>query len=84
LEGEAVAAITLGSGATTRSQRLLEEVLHERRVDLIASRNYWLLRPNDDSRLQEPNVKVAGDLVREWATKLGNELERTGNNAYRE
>ena len=84
LEGEAVVALTLGSGATTRSQRLLEEVLHEQRVDLIASRTYWLLRPNDDSRPQEPNVKVALDLVREWATKLGKELDTAGGNASRE
>ena len=84
LEGEAVVALTLGSGATTRSQRLLEELLQERRVDLIASRTYWLIRPNDDSRPQEPNVKVARDFVLEWATMLGKELDETGDNTSQE
>ena len=78
MEGESVVAITLGSGATERSQRLLEEVLQERRVELIDSRTFWLLRPNDESRLEEPNVQVARELVLEWAETLGKEHQASG------
>ncbi len=74
LEGKSVVAITLGSGATGRSQRLLEELLKSRQVELRASRTFWLLRPNDESRLQEPNVKVAQGMVRTWAGSLAQEF----------
>ena len=70
LEGASVVAITLGSGATERSRRLFEEVLQARRVKLLDSRTFWLLRPNGDSRMEEPNVDVARGLVREWAERL--------------
>jgi len=76
LEGESVAALTLGSGSTERSRRLLEEVLQMQRVDLIDSRTYWLLRPNDDFREDEPNVEVARQLVRQFAGDLAAELSQ--------
>ena len=50
--------------------RLLEEVLNLRRAQLVDSRTFWLLRPNDESRMEESNVEVARDLVREWAGDL--------------
>ena len=80
LEGQPVVALTLGSGATGRSQRFLEEVLEARRVVLKGSRTYWLLRPNDESRPGEPNVRVARDLVRTWAGHLAAELEKHSGN----
>ena len=71
LEGRPVVAITLGSGATGRSCRLLKEVLQGRRVKLLDARTFWLLRPNDESRMEESNVEVARDLVRTWAENMG-------------
>jgi flavorubredoxin len=70
LQGSSVVALTLGSGATERSMKLLEEVLNSQGVKLVDSRTFWLLRPNDESRMEESNVKVARDLVREWAENL--------------
>jgi hypothetical protein len=78
MEGESVVAITLGSGATERSRRLLEEVLKQRSVELVDSRTFWLLRPNDESRLEEPNVQVARELVLEWAETLGKAHQASG------
>ncbi|MFZ9004266.1 MAG: hypothetical protein ACO20F_06720 [Robiginitalea sp.] len=63
-------AITLGSGSTERSSRLLEELLKARRAELRASRTLWLLRPNEESRLEDSNVRVARDRVRAWARTL--------------
>ena len=74
LEGKPVVALTLGSGSTARSGRLLEDMLKERRAVLIDSRAFWLLRPNDESRLEESNVQVAREIVRTWAGNLATEL----------
>ena len=60
-------AITLGSGSTTRSKRLLEAALREKGTRLLASETYWLLRPNDESRMEEPNVQVALEKTRRLA-----------------
>ena len=81
LEGKPVVALTLGSGSTARSGRLLEDMLKERRAVLIASRTFWLLRPNDESRLAESNVQVAREIVRAWAGNLTTgPLDRRGPN----
>lgn len=58
-----VLAITLGSGSTARAQRILERKIIKQEAKLINSVNYWLLRPNDESRLDEPNVEVAIDMA---------------------
>jgi len=79
LEGTSVVALTLGSGDTERSMRLLEEVLNSRRAQLLDSRTFWLLRPNDESRMEESNVEVARDLVRKWAGELGKEQQAAGD-----
>ncbi len=81
LEGESVVAITLGSGATVRSKRLFEEILQKSRVELIDSRTFWLLRPNDESRPGQPNVQVAREQVLEWSERLGKKLLAPGSGA---
>ena len=70
LEGKPVVAITLGSGSTTRSKRLLEAALREKGTRLLASETYWLLRPNDESRMEEPNVQVALEKTRRLALEV--------------
>ena len=69
LRGKPAAAITLGSGSTGRSQRLLEELLLEKGAKLIRSETYWLMKPNDESRPGVPNTQVA----REAAFRMGHE-----------
>ncbi|MEL6256962.1 MAG: hypothetical protein AAFR87_33500 [Bacteroidota bacterium] len=70
LEGERVVALTIGSGSTTRAKRIMEKILLKKEVELLASEEYWLMRPNDEQRLEEPNTWVAADRARELATQL--------------
>lgn len=70
LEGKPVAAITLGSGSTGRAQRRFEQRIRERGAHLLNSRTWWLMRPNDESRMDESNVAVAIDQARSWAREL--------------
>lgn len=75
LAGKPVVAITLGSGSTARSKRLLEEALQTRGAQLLASETYWLLRPNDESRMDEPNVQVALERAQGLARKVAAGME---------
>lgn len=59
LEGKKVVAITLGSGSTGNSQKALENLIIKRKGNLIDSRSLWLLKPNDESRMEESNIKVS-------------------------
>jgi len=59
LKGKNVIAITLGSGSTKKAQQQLEEKIREKEARLLESRAFWLMRPNDPSRSDEQNVKVA-------------------------
>ncbi len=72
LKGKPAAAITLGSGSTARSKRLLEELIRGREALLIRSETYWLMKPNDESRPGVPNTQVA----REKARHMGQECAR--------
>lgn len=73
LEGQPVVAITLGSGSTNRSKRKFEEYLNDKSVALIHSKTLWLMRPNDESRINEPNTKVAADYALNLALTLSKE-----------
>ena len=74
LEDQPVVAITLGAGTTSRAQKILEDLLVESGAHLISSKSYWLLRPNDESRLEENNVAVALDLSKSWADSLAGKM----------
>ena len=75
LEVKNAVAITLGSGSTKRAKRLLDRTLCNRNVVLLDSREYWLNRPNDESRMEEKNVKVANDLARQFGDEIGRQIE---------
>lgn len=70
LKGASVVALTLGSGSTEASQRAFEERLQAVGARIIASKSSWLMRPNDEARLEEGNVAVAIDMTRRWAAEL--------------
>ncbi len=74
LAGKDAVAITLGAGSTGRSKRLLEAHLRHAGMRLSGSETYWLLRPNDESRLDEKNVEVAVDKARTFGRKIGARL----------
>ncbi len=69
-----VLAITLGSGSTARAQRILEQKILKQQAELINSVSYWLLRPNDESRLDEPNVEVAKDMAHKLGKRTAKDL----------
>lgn len=69
-----VVAITLGSGTTTAAQRSLEKVIANKQGQLIGSRSFWLVRPNDENRLEGSNVAICLDQVTTWASAIGDSL----------
>lgn len=70
LSDKQVVSITLGSGSTARAQRLLDELLVQKGGEIVRSQSLWLMRPNDEDRIEESNVEVAGELAQE----LGKEV----------
>ena len=74
IENKNVIAVTLGSGSTEDSKQLLEKIIHDRDAVLIDSKNYWLLRPNDESQMEESNVEVALQMVEQWGERISKEL----------
>ena len=66
-----VIAITLGSGSTSRSEKLLQYKLNRANAKVIASYHLWLMRPNDESKMDRNNVEIANELAR----KIGQEIE---------
>jgi hypothetical protein len=75
LEGRPVVAIILGSGTTSRSQRMFEESIRRRGAQLLDSRSLWLLRPNDRSRSRSENVEVARERARAWGAEIARQLD---------
>jgi hypothetical protein len=71
-----VVAITLGSGSTAAAQRTLEKIISDKEGQLISSRSFWLVRPNDETRLEGSNVAVCLEQVTHWASTLGDSLPR--------
>ncbi len=74
LKGKPAAAITLGSGSTARSKRLLEELILDQEALLIRSETYWLMKPNDESRPGVPNTQVAREKAREMGRECARDL----------
>lgn len=67
IKGKNVVALTLGSGSTIESKEHFDEIIRQAGAKLIDSKTLWLLRPNDESKIDEPNVKVAISITKEWA-----------------
>lgn len=67
LDGLPAIGLIGGAGATGRSERLLGDALREAGARVVATRSFWLLRPNDESRMDEANRAVALDLARRFA-----------------
>lgn len=59
LEGKNVVAITLGSGSTARAKRNLENLISAQKANLLSSKEYWLMRPNDEAKSDRSNVETA-------------------------
>lgn len=75
LESKPVIALTLGAGSTSLSQERLEKIIVNHGGKIMDTRAVWLMRPNDESRSEESNVKVAVSKVRTWAISLTTEIK---------
>ncbi|MBQ0734709.1 hypothetical protein [Aquimarina celericrescens] len=75
LKGSKVVAITLGSGATIRSQRLLEELIIEKQAILIESKSFWLIKPNNESKTKRSNRKIAIEMANDFGKEIAKKLE---------
>lgn len=76
LKNSNVVAITLGSGSTAHSRQILENLIVNKSAKLIHSESIWLLKPNDETRMEEDNV----DVGMEKAVKMGHEVGEYLNN----
>lgn len=74
LDGKPAVAITLGGGSTEVSQKALETLLLDKKARLLDSRSLWLLRPNDESRMQESNVSVSVSMAYSWGEEIAKQL----------
>lgn len=77
-----VIAVTLGSGSTKRSQRLLEALIQMQGGKLIGSETYWLLRPNDETIADRSNTEIALDKVSARAVEFAQLYENSFKNSY--
>lgn len=80
LKGKNVVAITLGSGATKRSKRIIEMLIKQKEATLVDSKVFWLLRPNDKARLKESNVQVAVEMAAIFGNQIAQHFENEKNN----
>ena len=69
-----VLALTLGAGSTGNSQKKLEQLITTHNGKLINSHSIWLMRPNDEQRMGEPNVQVALSRAKAWSNCIVQEL----------
>ncbi len=76
LKDKKVVAITLGSGSTQRSQRILERIIHKKEANLIGSNSYWLIRPNGTSNNNESNINSALDKVYTFGEEIALSIEK--------
>lgn len=68
-------AITLGAGSTEASQKHLERAITESGGKLIGSYSLWLLRPNDEKKMKQPNVEVAVRMAYDWGKEIVKQIK---------
>ena len=74
LTGKNVAAITLGSGATSRSKRMFEDFINGTGANLLGSQTYWLMRPNSASARTDSNVQGAVEMARAFGQRVAKQM----------
>ena len=75
LKGKKAVAITLGSGATKRSQRIHEQNIISKDAELLGSKAFWLIRPNDENQRTTSNIIVANEIAKEYAITIAKKFE---------
>ena len=74
MDGALVVGLMGGAGSTTRSERILKEALRKTGARRIETRSFWLWRPNDRQRMNEPNRDVALQCARQLGVETGREV----------
>ncbi len=74
LDAIPVVAVTIGSGSTSAAHHRLNKLLASKDINVIDTHEWWLMRPNDESRMQEGNVAVARDEALQFGRKVGTEF----------
>jgi hypothetical protein len=74
LDSKDVIAITVGSGSTAKAREKFERELRLAGANIISSNEWWLMRPNDESRIKENNVEVAVDQAYHLGLTLSGQL----------
>jgi hypothetical protein len=50
---------------------MLEEALRKTGANVIQTRSFWLFRPNDEARMNEPNRHVALQIAKQFGVESG-------------
>jgi hypothetical protein len=68
-------AITLGAGSTEASKKHLEKVITNTGGNLIASYALWLWPPNDETKMEQPNVEVAMNMAHSSGKQIAQKIK---------
>jgi|SRR5688572_5149204 len=74
LKGKKVIAITLGAGSTGTSQQKFERLIKKQGANLVSSKSFWLLKPNDETRMKDSNVNVASEMSYKWGKEIAKSI----------
>jgi hypothetical protein len=75
-QNQSIVAITLGAGSTDWSRQNFEEVIKKSGGQLLQSYSLWLWRPNDETKMESPNVEVAESMAYQWGTETAIRLKQ--------
>jgi hypothetical protein len=73
-EEKPVVAITLGAGSTDASKIRFERLITACGGKLIESHTLWLWRPNDKTKMDQPNIRVALTKAHAWGEQTAQTL----------
>lgn len=71
-----VAAMTLGAGSTKRAKRLWDKKIQSNKLNLVDSREFWLMKPNNEESTEERNVALACHMTMQWGEELGKRFSK--------
>lgn len=74
-QNSSIVGITLGAGSTEASKEHLEKIIINSGGKLVGSYSLWLRRPNDETRIKEPNVEVAVAMAHDWGKQIAEKIK---------
>lgn len=69
LTGKKCFALALGAGSTEEAEEHLIKKLTASGAEVLGAKSFWVLRPNDEQRLEEDNTRVACEVAHRWMDK---------------